>query len=376
MKLKFYNFKEATLGKDFAREKMTDFKNLIEHGRSFVVLSMPGVGVSYFLRYLAMQDFAYFIYVDIYSLPGLNQHEFYRMFLRDLNGNPDGKSDEQVFIETKQTIKNLAAKYDKIVVIFSRFDQLKNDFDANFLSNLQSLTTIYPAKIVLIFTSIKSVYEIAPETVSGGNLNFYSENLYFKPYSKEDLHKLIKIEPPRMTPKPILEKLIELSAGHNQLLQILRRSQKQQNLISDQFVKLQLKELIDYLSYQQKKCLQRIAQGKIVTEVDEYLLGAGIVKRVGSSYQIFTPLLSEYIKSNLSVKLPAKEAKLFKLLRKNMGKTVSKDEVFATVWGENAESTDWALDALIYRLRKHPFIKTNGYIIESHKKVGYTLIQV
>lgn len=78
----------------------------------------------------------------------------------------------------------------------------------------------------------------------------------------------------------------------------------------------------------------------------------------------------------MPVRLPVKESKLFKLLRKNLGNTVSKDEIFIEIWNENSEeATDWALDALIYRLRKHPFMITNGYIIESHKKIGYTLIQ-
>lgn len=397
MKLKVSSFKEAELGKDFAKDKLADFKRLIDLGNSFVVLSMPGVGVSYFLKFLTTQNFAHFIYVDIYSLPSLNQHEFYRMFLRELGGNPDGKSDEQVFIETKKIIKTLAEKFPKLVVIFSRFDQLQDNFDANFLSNLQALTTIYPnsprpsltrprsageaGKVVLIFTSTRPLYDIAPAAVSGGNLNFYSESLYFTPYSKEDLQELIKIEPPRPTPKPVLEKLIELSGGHNQLLQILRRSQKQQNLILDQFVKLQLKELVDYLSYQQKKCLQKIAMGKTVTEVDEYLLGVGMVKNSKSKdqkskFELFTPLLTEYIKQNIAVKLPVKESKLFKLLRKHLGDVVTKDEIFLEVWGEDQQNaTDWALDALIYRLRKHPFLQSQGYIIESQKKVGYTLIQ-
>ncbi|MBI2597453.1 hypothetical protein HYW41_04815 [Candidatus Daviesbacteria bacterium] len=59
---KSYNFTEAQLGKDFAKEKLADFKELINEGRSFVVISMPGVGVSYFLRYLAMQPFAKFFH--------------------------------------------------------------------------------------------------------------------------------------------------------------------------------------------------------------------------------------------------------------------------------------------------------------------------
>lgn len=383
-----YNFAEAKLSPGFAFDKLKEFRQLIEAGLSFVVISLPGVGVSYFLKYLAMQDFAHFIHVDLYDLPTLSQHEFYKLLLSELGGKPGAKTDEQLLQETKKILKELSQKREKIVIIFSRFDQLKDQFDWNFLSNIQSLTKVSPGKIVLIFTSTRPLHELAPEALSGGNLNFYSEELYFKPFSKEDLKSLLKIEPARALPKPLLEKLLTLSGGHNQLLHIMLSSQKEQ-LLFDQFVKMQLKEFVDYLDYHQRKTLQKITLGKQAGEIDEYLLGVGMVKQStsevkkmqlhlgGVKFELFTPLLTDYIKTHLPVKLPVKESKLFKLLRKNMGSTVSKDEIFAEVWGENLEdATDWALDALIYRLRKHPFMKANNYIIESQKKVGYTLIQV
>lgn len=371
-----YNFKEAELGPDFAQEALKDFKKLIDSGVSFVTHSMPGVGTSYFLRYLSMQNFAYFVHVDLYHLPTLNQHEFYRMFLREVGGNPIDKSDEQVFIDTKEILKKLALKYEKIVIIFSRFDQLKNELDQKFLSNLQSFSTISPGKIVLIFTAIKPITELAPEAITGGNLNFYSKSLYFKPYSKKDLKKLLTIDPEQRIPDENFEKILELSGGHNQLLHILLNSQKQQNLLLDQFVILQLKELIDYLDYTQRKQIQKMAFGKNLDDVDEYLLSVGMVTLEKDMYKLFSPLLEEYIKSYLAPKLPQKEYKLFKLLKQNLGKVVSKDTLFQALWEDNPEKgTDWALDALIYRLRKHPFMKVQGYIIESHKKVGYSLIQ-
>lgn len=369
-----YNFSEKLLGPDFALDKLRQFKQLIDTSLSFVVMSMPGVGVSYFLRYLAMQDFALFYHVDLYNLPTLTQHEFYKLLLTELGGKSESKTDEQLLEETRTILRTLSQNQEKLVIIFSRFDQLKKEFDWNFLSNIQSLTSVNPGKIVLIFTSIKSLYDIAPDALSGGNLNFYSENLYFKPYSKDELKELLKIESIKPLSKDRLEKLLDLSGGHNQLLHILLSSQKEQ-LLLDNFVKMQMKELVDYLNYHQRKTIQNIALGKTVADVDEYLLGVGMVRR-GEKFELFTPLLSEYIKTNLPVKLPVKESKLFKLLRKNIGNTVSKDEIFTEVWGEDQENaTDWALDALIYRLRKHPFMKTNNYIIENHKKVGYTLIQ-
>lgn len=376
-----YNFKEKELGPDFAQDKIKEFRKLIEASISFVVTSMPGVGTSYFLKYLSLQNFAHFIHVDLYSLSALTQHEFYKLLLFELGGKPASKTDDQLLTEAKKILQTLAQNREKIVLIFNHFDQLNKEFDNRFLSNIQSLTTVTPNKIVLIFTSIKPLNEIAGEPLEGGNLNFFSETLYFKPYSKEDLRKLLTIEPPRSAPKEVLDRQIELSGGHNQLLQILRRSQKQQNLLLDQFVKLQLKGLIDYLDYFQRKQLQKIALGKKIEEVDEYLLGVGIVKQStpegGVEFELFTPLLTEYIRQNLPVKLAVKESKLFKLLRKNMGSVVNKEEIFKEVWGENDENaSDWALDALIYRLRKHPFLKSNNYLIESHKKIGYTLVQV
>lgn len=376
-----YNFNEALLGENFASNTLKNFKELIEASRSFVTISMPGVGASYFLKYLSTQKWAFFVHVDMYSLPNLSQHEFYKLLFEQLGGKPGKKNDEELLVESKKILQTLSLKNDKIVIIFNRFDQLKKEFDWNFLSNIQSLSTISSAKIVLktqvslIFTSIKPLHEISPDALKGGNLTFYSKNLYFKPYSKEDLKKLLKIDPEQPPAEADLDKLIELSGGHNQLLHILLNSQKQNNLLLDQFVKLQLKELVDYLDYSQRKQLQKIALGKKVSEVDEYLLGVGMVEKVGQTYKTFTPLLSEYIRANLPVKLAVKESKLFKLLRNNMGRVIGKDEIFASVWNESEETSDWALDALIYRLRKHPFIQASGYIIESHKKVGYTLIQ-
>ncbi len=382
-----YNFIESKLGPDFAEEKMQEIKALINSSISFTIVSMPGVGVSYFLKYLATRDFAYFIHVDLYNLPTLSQHEFYRMLHRDLGRKASSATDEQIFLETKAILKKLAEENEKVVIIFSRFDQLKKDFDENFLSNLQSLTAIAPGKIVLIFTSIKPLYEIALEAISGGNLTFYSKVLYFKPFAKEDLEKLLLLEHTESA-HPNLDALIEASGGHNQLLHIFLNSHKQNNLLLDKFVSLQLRDLYNYLDYQQKKDVQAISLGKKMTStashpersegsiIDEYLLEVGYVQKTVSGFKIFSPVLAEYIKQNIPHKLPVKEKVLFNLLKKSLGKLVTKDEIFQEVWKESEDATDWALDALVYRLRNNPFIKSHGYIIESHKKVGYMLIQV
>lgn len=363
-----HKFIEGQLSAGFAKDKLENFKKLINASTSFVAMSMPGVGASYFLKYLACQDFAFFIHVDLYELPTLSLHEFYKLLHEEIGGKTKGKTDGELFKETKTILKELAGKNSKIVIIFSRFDQLKKEFDTNFLSNLQSLTTLIPGKIVLIFTSIKPLAELCPDAVTGGNLTFYSKGLYFKPYKESDLKALLKMEGEPIPSSTTLDEMIKLSGGHYQLLKILLNSQKEQ-LALDQFVKLQMKGLIDYLDYHQRKQVQKLAFDKRLQDIDDYLLGVGMIK----NGKLFTPLLTEYIKQNISIKLPPKEANLFRLLRNNTNKVVDKEEIFNALWPDE-EGTDWALDALIYRLRKHPFIKANNYIIESHKKIGYTLI--
>lgn len=367
-------FPESILGPKFASDQLKTFKEHIAASLSFVVISMPGVGVSHFLKYLACQDLALFCYVDAYSLPHLTKYDLYKRLLSQLGGKPGSKQEDQLFHQSRAILKALTKKHDKIVIIFSRFDQLRKEFDHEFLGNLRSLVRIARGKIVLILTATNPLNEISPEAIAGGNLGFYSENLYFKPYSKEDLKKLLPLTSYKPTDKATIDEMINLSGGHNQLLHILLNSQKE-NLMHDQFVKMQMRDLIANLDYAQRKQLQKIALGKKIPGVDESLSGIGIVRKTDSGFELFTPLLKDYIKRNLPVKLPVKENKLFKLLRKNSGRVVTKDEIFAEVWEENPEkATDWALDALIYRLRRHPFIQSQGYIIESYKKQGYSLI--
>ena len=60
-------------------------------------------------------------------------------------------------------------------------------------------------------------------------------------------------------------------------------SQKEQ-LLLDQFVRMQMKEFVDYLNYHQRKQIQKISLGKKIEEVDEYLLSIGMVKKTNSGY--------------------------------------------------------------------------------------------
>lgn len=371
---KRYNFQEAKLDKKFAQEKINRFKEFIDDGTSFTVLGMPGIGISYFLRYIATTNLAYFIFVDSYALSALSRKGYIGWLLKELGGNPNDKNEDTIFEECKSKLEILVEKHQKIVIIFNRFDQLSTEFDKKFLANIRSFKYIDPKKIVMIFTANKPLYELAPEALVVTNLHFYSTLCYFGTYSPYDLKELSKItiEEKTRKDKNKIDQLIQLSGGHNQLFLICTKSESK-NLLSDRFVNLQLKELYQFLSNQHQKILQKIALGKSPYNVDPYLVNIGLVKATNEGYQIFTPLLTDYIKSHAAIRIPAKEGKLFKLLKTRLNQVVTKDEIFEYVYKNSDDASDWALNALIYRLRKNPTFKSNGFTIESHKKIGYIL---
>lgn len=372
-----YHFKESQLDPDFCQEKYLKIKKLINSSVSFTIIGMPGVGVSYFLRYLASTDIAYFIFVDMYALSTLSRIEYLRWFLHELGGVSKNKTEQQIYQECKNRLEELSKKYPKIVIIFNRFDQLKEEFDREFLANLRSLKHIAPEKIVMIFTANKPLYEIAEESIIGTNLHFYSSLFYFQTYFQADLQKLAQINiPGYSTNDSRIAKLMKLSGGHNQLFMIMAKSETQENPLLDRFVRLQLKELYEFLSYHQQTQIQKIALRKNLKYVDPFLINTGIVIRDSLGIRLFTPLMEEYTKSYIAFNIPAKEGRLFKLLKQNLGKVVSKDEIFDYIWGKDPNlASDWALNALIYRLRKNPQFQTYGYYIENHKKIGYRLIK-
>lgn len=292
-----------------------------------------------------------------------------------MGGDPNSKTEAQIFDECKIKLATLARKKDKIVIIFNRFDQLSPEFDKQFLANLRSFRNIDPDKIVMIFTANRPIYEIASGSIIGTNLYFYSRIFYLGRYNRADLIKLLYVNKPNLSiSQARLNKLVDLSGGHNQLLNILINSEIQENPLLDKFVKLQLKELYDFLNYHQQIQVQKIALKKTLKEIDPFLINIGMVTRDGPETRLFTPLLEEYIKSYITINIPAKEARLFKLLKRSTGKVVSKDEIFGYVWQKDYENaSDWALNALIYRLRKNPGFISSGYVIENYKKIGYVL---
>ncbi len=372
-----YQFREKQFGPKFRAEDVAKIKDLIDHSITFSFAAMPGLGVTIFMRYLACQDFAQFIYVDTYALTNLSKYEFYKLLYHELGGIKSVKTEQQAIEQCKVKLGELVKKDKKVVIIFNRFDQLKKLFSNQYFAELISLRNVKPEKIVLIFTATKPYIEILPDDISGDRVNLFSKTFYLKPYSLVDLKKLLLISAQTSVHTPsFIKKAIQLCGGHFQLLQLFLKSERLDPPFIDRYVRFQLKELYEYLNYHQRKQIEQIALGKVVTHIDPYLFEVGMVKKTGETDQLFTPLFTDYVKANLPVKLPIKEKALFNLLKKKINLVVTKDEIFEHIWQGNPDSaSDWALNALIYRLKKNPGFISSGFIIENHKKLGYSMIK-
>lgn len=371
-----YLFKEAKLGQDFCKKDIEHVENLINQSTSFSVVGIPAMGISIFLKHLATTSIAHFIHIDINDLPSLNKFDFLKLLHKELGGNIEVNTEQTLIDLSKRQLEMLAQKYPRVVIIFNRFNRLKKEFNQNFFANIRSLRDVDKEKIVMVFAANHPLPQEAPRALVGGNLSMFSKTFYLKPYSREDLERLIDLNAPNLkTTEESFYKALRLSGGHYQLCQLLLKSDSLlEDPLSDHSIKLQLKELYDYLNYRQRRQLQKLALGKKLNQIDKFLIDIGFVDQQNN---LFSTLLADYIKSNVHLKLSVKENQLFQLLRERKGKLVTKEEIFKLIWGEdNEEATDWALNSIIYRLRKNPTFIASGYIIESQKKVGYSLIRV
>lgn len=372
-----YNFKEAQLKDTFLEDFFKIFKQKIFPTGVVTVVGMPGVGLSFFARFLATRNYADFIYVDVASLSMPTKHNFFVSLLNEL-GIKKAPSDQQEILDLcKIKILEVLKSKKRIVFIFNRFDDLGKQIDSNLLNNIRTLRHIAADKISIVIIAHKPIYKIVPIAVTGPNLDIFSNIIYFPPFSKKDLENLIKLNSPDLykTIKKI-KNIYNLSGGHYQIFKLILKSEG--NYTQDLFITLAFKNIYEGLSYNQKKEIQKIVFKNKIADLDPELLSIGIIKNEVSRVSLFTDLFRDYVRNRARLKLPFKEQKLFNILKKREGQLVYKDLIFKNLWNEAEQqaATDWALNSLVYRLRKNPYFIARGYAIESHKKMGYSLVRI
>lgn len=370
-------FIESKLETPFVEDQIQPIEKIIQGSSSFTLSGMPGVGGSIFLRYLSLQTFAHFVYIDTYQLANITRLGYYQLLLQELGTTKIPNTEQTVLELCRKQLANLVKTNQRVVLILNRFDHLKNYFSNQLFGDLMSLHNVNTEKIVFIFTGNKPYIEILPNNITADKRNLFSKTVYLKPYTKPDLKQLLSISNnATIHSQDFINQALDLCGGHYQLLQLFLKSERLEPPFIDHFVKYQLKEIYDYLNYHQKKQLKKIVLGKNTESIDPYLLGVGLIKETNGQHELFTPIFAEFIRHNTSSKMSAKELKLFRLLKSHLGKLVTSEQIFAEVWSNDPDSaSDWALSSLLYRLRKHPSVTSQNLIIENYKKQGYIMFK-
>lgn len=421
-----------------------DAKLLGEHLRlrhSVELVGMKRVGISNFLRFFLYHrgvtrkyirglvsrkldikggEKHLFIPVDLNHLVEIDLFPFWILTFKRLADSVLGsaisekvKKDISVrFLETIQerdaflAIESLGKSIAEIVregfmptFFFLRFDRLAGAITNEFFSNLVGLSDETGHKLAYVFTSFRTLDEIAPHVFERKLLSVFSHPMFVKGAKRVDMETIFATLEDKYNTVPsaeLREKLFDLCGGHVQYLQLSlivlnqrSKTEKQEpdNLFevisSDERVILQSEEIWESLNSGERKALLKVLGGANLSEKDRedgaYLWQTGIVD---GKDRIFSPLFSGFLISsnkkqqNLEkVDLTKKEKLLYDLLHAHKNDVCEREEIIEHVWPEVEELgvSDWTIDRLVARLRMKLKNQKSKYQIVTVKTRGYKL---
>ncbi len=357
--------------KKVINNRSTAVATMLSQRQTVSVLGMPGSGISLFLKELCKANLGHSVYIDVFGISQLTSLELFRTLAASLGVKSIGDSDTLIVKECIKRLEQLTRTKGTVIIYFAGFDQLVNVLDTSLLQHLQALARCADGKVKLVFGLCISLKKLIPDALFDSGLRLFGNRYYLKPHSSDELKYLLETYgPPGWSSAPNLEGMIKLSGGHFQLLMTLLSHQADLSDIPTKPADPLFKNLYDHLLGPQRTIVRNLAQGRHLKASDEYLQGIGMVAPHGT---LFSPLFSDYLAGLYGQRLPAKEQRLFSLLKRSLGSVVPKRVIIDTVWKDSEVGSEWALNALIYRLRKHPAFVAKGYTIENHKKVGYIL---
>lgn len=360
----------------FCKDRVADIKKLIDSGTSLTILGIPGAGITLFLKHLASQQpLGHMVYIDIFALPVPTGNQFYKALLGKLNGDSRSENIEDLMVACQRQLKALASNNQKIVICVAGFDQLQPEFSADFFRSLRGLRGVDPSNIVFVFGMCRRIDTLLAGDLMNIDLGLFSSTYYLKPYTSQDMKYLLSVYGPHVDlDEATIERLIDLSGGHFQFLHLLVTSENRHDPVRDPFIELAFKNIFLHLNASQKSIIRKLVLKGVYPKQDDYLTNIGLVRKTGKGYELFSPLFASCILNLSNNKLPVKERRLLAILKRHQGKVVPKQDIYDAVWRGDEIGSEWALNALIYRLRNHPAFISQKYAIENYKKVGYILL--
>lgn len=406
---------------NFREEDAKTLGDHLKHRNSVNIIGMKRVGINNFLRFFFFHPQAqatfmdpatknFFVHIDLNDLVEREIYPFWTLTLKRLIDVIDAqtndlelkKQSKKLFVESIQ-LKDLFVTVDSVrkilsllvdgeyypILVFNRFDRMKEAATPEFFGNLQSLKDHAQRNLSYIFTSYRPLYELKPDVFTKQALSVFCNDMYIKPAKEADSDSILKTFEERYQltlPADLRHNVIELSSGHvqylhlsilklrdakelpankNALLEFLQNNEEA-NLLSE--------ELFESLT---KKEQELLLAGTATNGDAHYLKATGMVNDQGN---VFSPLFASYLEKRGLVKqsggeFTKKEHLLFTYLKSHEGDLCEREEIIEAVWPDYAESgvSDWAIDRLVARVRVKLKNQNSPYEIQTVITRGYKL---
>lgn len=421
---------EKEYDQSFRAEDVKILSDSIAKRASIELVGMKRVGINNFLRFFLMNKKQFlsskenenlFTLVDLNDLIECELFSFWRLLLKRIvdqveESNLPEKTKQKIsniflrciqsgdffltFDGVKEIISTISKNNTNITIFFTRFDRISEAVSLEFFNNLQSLKDAGIGKLSFIFTSFRSLSDMAPHIFDKNSLALFSKVHFIKPADKKDglimLNLFLKNHKVKIDEKN-KEVILELSGGHAQYLQIssvilseiyangrkLFFNGLSKLIYDDERINLLSEELWESLNFDEKNILKEIANNKNVYREKQiensYLWESGILN---SKNKIFSPLFESYLqklesdKGNQGLEFSKKEFLLYSILEKSSNEICEREDIVEFVWPEYKEYgvSDWSIDRLVARVRNKLKKQKNNYEIITIRTRGYKLV--
>lgn len=420
------------------RFRSEDARNLGEHLRfrhSVELIGMKHVGIGNFLsfllyhkdivnKYINHDEKHLFISVDLNDLVEREIYPFWILAFKRLVDRVDTSEIVQadkreisdLFLQSIQSqdlflaIENLRRSLKLIVkvgvlptIFLLRLDRLAEVVNEDFFGNLEGLVDSTGQKLAYVFTSYRSLGEIAPVLFEKKFLSLFSHKSYIKPAGGADAKIIFETFEKKYglaLSEKILRQILNLCGGHVQYLQlsliVLNQKMKEEKIegnrllsliAGDERVNLLSEEIWESLTAFEQDVLRKVRSGKKIGDDDKskagYLWETGIISSK-NQLAIFNPLFEYYLgqiedkkQVEEAVDFTKKENLLFGLLNENKGEICEREKIINSVWPEYEEQgvSDWTIDRLVARLRTKLKKQNSKYSIVTVRTRGYKLVE-
>lgn len=312
---------------DYRKSELDFFLNRIKHLDSSLLIGIPGVGKSVFLRFLIDNKNAQkellnteaarviFCLIDLNNLSSFDEKSFFQLLLKNLERKCENikipKPDETIFLPRIQEVIDIIChqKQKRLAIIIDQFQIACINFPSEFFHNLKAIRDQAKDKLCYLFATAKDPLLIRPKQDYGPLYSLIGPFVfYFGPFDKDDgkwvLETLLTKHELKITPKT-KEEILKLTAGHASMIKtvvnLLEKEHLQgkleEKLMLDSGVGFILDEIWNSLYEEEKKVIKQITTDEKVDasrSAISKLLQKGILRKEKSEIKIFSKLFERF----------------------------------------------------------------------------------